>query len=135
MRFPTQTPLEDVLKYIVQATRDADGKGIRYTVDPLGLQEAKVTMISPVSMELEDVPLKHSLRLCLKQLGLAYAVRDGFVMISVEGAVMPTYDDPFLIVGHCILALIAAGLGGVLGPQASGWTENARGTPTEVASF
>ena len=28
MRFPTQTPLEDVLKYIRDATRGADGKGI-----------------------------------------------------------------------------------------------------------
>ena len=33
---------------------------------------------------------------------------------------MPVYDDPFLIVGHCLLALIAAGFGGVLGPVACG---------------
>jgi hypothetical protein len=25
--------------------------------------------------------------------------------------------DPFLVVGHCLLALVAAGLGGLLGPR------------------
>ena len=28
------------------------------------------------------------------------------------------YEDPYLVVGHCLLALIGAGLGGVLGPLA-----------------
>ena len=119
MRFPKQTPIEDVLKYIKGATSGADGKGIPIYVDPVGLQEANVNLTSPVSIELDGIPLKWSLRVCLKQLGLAYAVRDGFVMISVEGAVMPVYDDPFLIVGHCLLALVAAWLGGVLGPLAT----------------
>jgi hypothetical protein len=119
MRFPNQTPLDDVLKHIVDATRGADGKGIPIYVDPVGLQEAQKNLTSPVSIEVEGVPLKHSLSKCLKQLGLAYSVRDGYVMISAEGAVIPVYDDPFLIVGHCLLALIAAGLGGVLGPLAS----------------
>ena len=120
MRFPNQTPLEDVLKYIRDATRGADGEGIPMHVDPLGLTEADKNMTSPVSIEVQGVPLKHSLRICLKQLGLAYRVRDGFVMIGAEGSVMPVYDEPFLIVGHCLLALVAAGLGGVLGPLASG---------------
>ena len=38
-------------------------------------------------------------------------------MIGAEGKVMPVYDDPFLIVGHCLLALIAAWLGGGAGPS------------------
>jgi hypothetical protein len=29
---------------------------------------------------------------------------------------LPAYEDPFLIVGHCLLALVAAGIGGVLAP-------------------
>ncbi len=37
-------------------------------------------------MDLEGVPLKTSLRLILKQLGLAYCVRDGVLIISsVQG--------------------------------------------------
>ncbi len=43
-------------------------------------------MTSPVVIDLEDIPLRFSLRLVLKQLGLAYCVRDGVVMIStVDG--------------------------------------------------
>ena len=91
-------------------------------------------MTSPVSIEVEGVPLKHSLYNCLKQLGLAYSVKDGFVMISAEWSVMPVYDDPFLIVGHCLLALIAAGLGGVLGPLASGRIKNGRRNIKDSAS-
>jgi hypothetical protein len=29
---------------------------------------------------------------------------------------LPIYDDPFLTVGNCLLAALAAGLGGVLAP-------------------
>jgi hypothetical protein len=122
MRFPTPTPLEDVLKYIKEATQGADGKGIRIYVDPIGLTEVDKTLTSPVSIAVEGVPLKYSLYNCLNQLGLTYTVKAGFVMITSEWAVMPVHDDPFLIVGHCLLALVAAWLGGVLGPMASGST-------------
>ena len=55
----------------------------------------------------------------LNQLDLTYAVRDGWVMITEKGRAVPAYEDPFLIVGHCLLALIAAGLGVVLAPLVS----------------
>jgi hypothetical protein len=41
-----------------------------------------VTLTSPVVVDLEGVPLKSALRLMLKQLYLAYCVRDGVVIIS-----------------------------------------------------
>ena len=53
MSFPNETPLEDVLKYIKQATQDANYSGIPIYVDPLGLQEADKTLTSPVSIDLE----------------------------------------------------------------------------------
>ena len=84
MSFPNETPLEDVLKYIKQATQDADDSGIPIYVDPLGMQEADKTLTSPVSIDLEGVPLKTTLRLLLKQLGLTYTVKDGFLMITSQ---------------------------------------------------
>ena len=43
-------------------------------------------MTSPVTLDLEGVPLKTTLRLMLKQLGLAYCVKDGLLIISsLEG--------------------------------------------------
>ena len=68
------------------------------------------------NIDLEGVPLKTSLRLCLDQLDLTYRIRDGMLFItskeSAESEDTPIYQDPFLIAGHCVLALLAAGFGG-----------------------
>jgi hypothetical protein len=119
MPFPNDTPLGEVLKYIRQATCTKTYAGIPIYVDPYGLEEAEKSMASTVRVDGENAPLKESLRRCLKQLGLAYSVRDGYLLIGAAGAVLPVYDDPFLIVGHCLLALMAAVLGGVLAPLVS----------------
>jgi tetratricopeptide (TPR) repeat protein len=84
MSFASETPLDDVLKYIKQATTTPSFPGIPIYVDPIGLQEAERSLNSTVTMDLEGVPLKTTLRLMLKQLGLAYTVKDGFLMITSE---------------------------------------------------
>jgi RNA polymerase sigma factor (sigma-70 family) len=86
MSFANPTPLDDVLKYIKAETTDPKNKPIPIYVDPKGLGEVAATMSSPVTIDLDGVPLKMSLRLMLKQLGLAYCVRDGVIIISsVQG--------------------------------------------------
>ena len=70
MRFPNDTPLEDILKSIQAATRGPDGNGIAIYVDPIGMQEAEKSMTSTATINLEGVALKTSLRLCLEQLDL-----------------------------------------------------------------
>jgi hypothetical protein len=117
MRFPRDTPLEDVLKYVQAATRGPDGMGIPIYVDPIGLQEVERSMSSTVQIDVEGVALRTSLQLCLDQLFLTYRIRDGLILItSKESSVTPVYEDPFLIVGHCLLALAAAGVGGIVAP-------------------
>jgi hypothetical protein len=116
MHFPNDTALEDVLKFIRLETEARFGKGIPIFVDPIGLNFARQTMSSTVRIDVEGAALKNSLQLCLNPLDLTYVVRDGFLMITEAGAPLPAYEDPFLIVGHCLLALLAAGLGGVLAP-------------------
>jgi hypothetical protein len=117
MRFPEETTLEDLLKHIRTATRSPDGKGIPVYMDPIGMQEAEKSMTSTIRIDLEGVALKTSLRLCLDQLDLSYSIRDGLLLItSKESEVSPVYQDPFLIVGHCLLALLAAGLGAIVAP-------------------
>ena len=49
MSFPNETPLEDLLKYIKQASTGPNGTGIPIYVDPLGLQEADRTLTATVS--------------------------------------------------------------------------------------
>jgi hypothetical protein len=83
MSFEEETPLEDVLKYIHQATTSRTYGGIPIYVDPAGLQETERTMASTVrNMELEGVPLRRTLQLLLKQLDLAYFVEDGVLCIT-----------------------------------------------------
>ena len=55
MSFHDETPLEDVLKYVKQATTTNTYSGIPIYVDPLGLQEAEKTMKSTVTIDLEGV--------------------------------------------------------------------------------
>jgi hypothetical protein len=69
--------------------------------------------------------------LCLKQLGLAYGIRDGFLMITSADSVPSPYEDPFLMGGHCVLALFAAAVGGVLAPLVSNSRRESR-QPTAV---
>jgi hypothetical protein len=101
-------------------TSALDGKGIPVVVDPIGLQEAEQSMTSTVIFDVEDVPLQTSLHICLQQLGLAYRVKDGYLWISCdsewESELLPSAENPFVIVGHSVLALVAAALGGIAAP-------------------
>ena len=83
MRFPSDTPFGDVVKYIKAATiRPALPQGIPIYVDPEGLQEVDKAMSSTVAIDLEGVPLKQTLRLLLKQMSLEYQVKDGLLTIN-----------------------------------------------------
>ena len=83
MSFAADTPLEDVLKYIHQATTTATYSGIPIYVDPDGLRDAEKSMTSTVgNMDLEGVPLRRTLQLLLKQLDLIYFVEDGILCIT-----------------------------------------------------
>ncbi len=98
MSFAEETPLEDLLKYIHQATTSQTYAGIPIYVDPVGLQEAQKSMSSTVrNMELDGVPLRRSLQLLLKQLDLAYFVEDGVLCITSlksMGRFDPTMHEP-----------------------------------------
>ena len=125
MHFAEETPLDDVLKLIQQATAASDGKGIPIYVDPIGLSEADKTMTSTIrNVELDGVKLRVSLRLCLQQLDLGYCVRDGFLLItsqeSLDTTLRSNSADAYQVVGHCVLALIAAGIGSLAGPFVCG---------------
>jgi hypothetical protein len=84
MDFASETPLEDVIRYIKDQTKEPGGKVIPIYVDPVGLQEAEKTLTSPITLELEDVPLRTTFRLLLAQLGLDYRVRDGMLYINSQ---------------------------------------------------
>ena len=118
MHLAEDTRLEDVVKFFKSATRGSFSGGMPIFVDPMGLAYSDKAMASGVcEIDLEGVPLKTCLQLCLEQLDLKYEVRDGLLRItSVVNDMSPFYHDPFMIVGHCLLALLAAGLGAIVAP-------------------
>ncbi|MFI5458691.1 MAG: DUF4139 domain-containing protein [Isosphaerales bacterium] len=111
MSFKEETPLEDVLAYIKQATTTATHSCIPIYVDPVGLQEAEKSMSSTVrNISLEGVPLKTTLKLLLKQLDLTYEVRNGLLTItSIESTDRAEEDDGASRSG------LMAGMGGGMG--------------------
>lgn len=85
LHFPRETPLEDVLKAIRTATSSGPGDGgVPIYVDPVGLKQANKTIQSTVTIDIEGILAETALRLVLKQLGLAYQIKDGLVTISAE---------------------------------------------------
>jgi hypothetical protein len=121
MDIPEGTTLEEFLGYVQDETRGPNAEVIPVYVDPIGLAEADKSMTSTFrGAQFEGVPLRTSLRLLLRQLDLTYTVRDGLLLItSTEQEdlleIFPT-DDAFQIAGHCLLALVAAAMGGVAAP-------------------
>ena len=114
MSFANETPLEDVLKYIKGATSGPQDTGITIYVDPAGLQKAEKTMTSPVQLDLEGVPLRTTLRLMLKQIGMTYTVKDGLLTIDSQ-SISVNVVEPFQRIGHCYWALLAGCVGGIAG--------------------
>jgi len=90
MKFAQETPLEEVLKFIKSATQKGNDPGIPIYIDPVGLEEAQGAdkLAAPVKLDLDGVPLKTALRLALKQLGLAYCVKDGLLIISTPAGIV-----------------------------------------------
>jgi RNA polymerase sigma factor (sigma-70 family) len=85
MPFANETPLSDILKHIKEKTTSPDlPTGIPIYVDPIGLQEAEKTLESTVIIDLDGVPLRRTLQLVLKQLGLVYFIDDGMLYITSD---------------------------------------------------
>jgi RNA polymerase sigma factor (sigma-70 family) len=94
MSFNAETPLDDVLKYIRQATTTKTFSGIPIYVDPIGLNEAERSLNSTIQINLEGVPLRRTLQLLLTQLGLAYFVEDGMLVITSEDSAKKPLPSP-----------------------------------------
>jgi serine/threonine protein kinase/formylglycine-generating enzyme required for sulfatase activity len=82
MHYVNDTPIDDVLRDVKKASKEPNGSSIQIYVDPLGLMKAEKTMASTISINLEGVPLKTTLRLALKRLGLDYCAKEGLLFIS-----------------------------------------------------
>ena len=123
LHFPEYTPLEDFMKSIQEKTRGPDGFVIPVFMEPDVLERDGPGPGPGVEIDLDGVPLRTALRLALHQLGDDYTVGEGVLVIKRDEnsyGFLRAVQDPFLVVGHCLLALLASAVGGALGPLAGG---------------
>jgi hypothetical protein len=124
------TPLEEALELVRARTQSSQlPHGIPIHVDPISLQMAEQKLSSPVRINLDDVPLKTSLRLMLMPLGLDYIVRGRLLLVvtrrqAIElavarrhAAVLAISNDPVQHVRRCLIALLAATIGTTVAPR------------------
>ncbi len=161
MEFPDWTRLADLCEYVERATGGPGRPGIPIYLDPDGLAEAEQSPDSELSIDVRGLPLKVTLRVALKQLGLDFEVKDGLLRVistdSLRDADDPFYGsttligdhlildrgarlalssdlrDPYLVVGHCLLAMAAAGLGAAAG-RILAWAGAPRGSEQPAPS-
>ncbi len=133
IHFRDPTPVKRVLAHIKDVTRGPLGRNLTIYADPIEMRMARVNLhlglgsiddanTPMVSIDHGNIPAKDALRLCLTPLGLSYRVRVGYVrIIPDEYRPLPVYDDPVMLAGHSLLAMLAAAIGGVAAPIVSRW--------------
>ena len=83
LKFPNKVSLVDLLAYIKTATKEGNEKPIPIYVDPrVADNEQGLTTKPTIAIDLDDVPLRTSLRLAVIQLDLEYAVSGGLLIIG-----------------------------------------------------
>ena len=113
------------LDEFVQAVRRVaicpDGRPIPIHVDPQGLQDADKTLDSHLMVDIDGVRLRTALRFALRQLYLTVHVVDGVLLVtSLEVSEPLGTTLPIHVVGHCILGLLTAVLGGLVARRVAG---------------
>ena len=76
--FSKETPLEDVFGYLQKTSQAPVESGLPFYIDPA----VRPSLKKLVQIDLRGVPLRTSLTLLLSQVGLAWGVQDGLLIIS-----------------------------------------------------
>jgi hypothetical protein len=121
MQFREPTTLEDLVKFIQERAKAADGHELLIYVDPQGLQDADKTMFDTFQIKTIRCSLGTALNIATRQNSLSAYVRDGMIYITspASDSDPPVEIDYYLMAGHCVLALLSAGLGALLVPLVS----------------
>jgi hypothetical protein len=70
-----------------------------------------------VSIDGDSIPAKEALRECLRQVGLTYRIEGGRIHLFPDAYdPVPYGEDPFMLAGHSMIALLLAWLGGFAAP-------------------
>jgi len=119
LRFREGTSLQDFLERIKAEGRATLGEPFRIYPTweergPLALEELEALR---VSIDRANTPVREALRIALGPLGLTYRVQSGFIRIFPDAyQPAPFPEDPVMIAGHSLIAMVAAAFGGAAAP-------------------
>jgi RNA polymerase sigma factor (sigma-70 family) len=126
-----ETPLRDVFKFLRDQSQTRDNKrGINIYVDPSAVfsNGNRIDLDTPVTLDLEDVPLRRILQLVLLPQGLSYGVVDGILVISnQENIINLQMHDPYVVPSPAQLEMRQRMRGGAFLGGASGGSRGAMG--------
>lgn len=117
LHFPRETRVQQVLDAIRQSVHAATGRDLvlftprdEFPGTGWGRQDV-------VTIDRENVPAREALRLCLEPNGATYIVRAGHLRIVPDTyRPLSVAEDPAMIAGHSLLALVLAAIGAVSAP-------------------
>jgi len=102
------TPLSDVIDFLRDYTQ------VNLVIDHPALEAAGIDPNPPVTFHVEQITGKSAIKLLLRQVGLAYTVRDDVILITTAGhAGLATEDEYIQQIGHSLFALLVGLLGGM----------------------
>jgi hypothetical protein len=85
MPFPKPTPLKEVLEHIDGFMHQTGRDAIPIYIDPVDLADfenkSEQIMKTPITMDLEGVPLRTTLKFIAEQLEMGYGIKDGMVVM------------------------------------------------------
>jgi hypothetical protein len=115
LHFPEHTSLKIVVEHIKTAIQGSLGRDlVLYAGWDDWVYLPKEIDKSMVTIDRANIPAEDALNLCLSQIGLTYRVQSGYVRIVVDAyQPLPFEEDPVMIAGHSLLALLAAAFGSV----------------------
>lgn len=122
LHFREGTSLRVFLDRIAETGREAAGAPLRvratsevYSARPADLDAIRV------SIDCEDLPVRDALRIALGPLGLTHRVISGTLRIYPDTYPPPQYaEDPVMIAGYSLIAMIAVAFGGLAAPMIGG---------------
>ena len=116
------TTLRVFLDRIGESGREMMGEPLRIqaTSELFSFRPADLDALR-VFIEGEHMPARDALRIGLAPLGLTYRVQSGTIRIYPDASQPPPYaEDPIMIAGHSLIALLAMAFGGVVAPVVAG---------------
>jgi hypothetical protein len=115
LHFTERTSLKIVLEHIKNAIRGSLGKDlVLFAGGESRVYPPRELDKNVVTIDRANIPAEDALRLCLGQIGMTYRVQSGYIRIVTDAyQPLPFEEDPVMIAGHSLLALCAAGFGGI----------------------